>query len=146
MFTKDVCTFQSTFTMFRMFEKVVNQVVDNPAVWPTFARSVTFLYCFVCCCRNFYCCLHHNFLQNKVIKYKMPKRKVGKLLYSATEVGEMICMNSDSEGGEIDLGEDLELDSDLDQDDTETKNSDDNSEEDAMSPTSKRGNSFHLAE
>ena len=76
----------------------------------------------------------------------MPKRKVGKLLYSATEVGEMICMNSDSEGGEIDQGEDLELDSDLDQDDTETKNSDDNSEEDAMSPTSKRGNSFHLAE
>ena len=132
--------------MFRMFEKVVNKAVNNPAVWPTFARSVTFLYCFVCCCHDFYCCLHHIFLQNKVIDYKMPKKKVSKLLYSSTEVGEMICMNSDCEGGDIDLGEDLELGSDLDQDDTENENSDDNSEEDAMSPTSKKGNGFLFAE
>ena len=106
------------FIMFSTTFKAVNKRVNDPAVCPTFDRSQTYLLCFKCACREFYCYLHIKYLQNKLLEYKMPKRKGGKVLYNATEAGEMIWMNSDSEGDNIDLGEDLEhlqMDSDHDQ-------------------------------
>ena len=77
----------------------------------------------------------------------MPKRKGGKTVYSATEAVEMVCMNSDSEGDDIDLGEDFEsmaLSSNNEDDiEFEDNNSDDENEESCVSPPKKKGN-FYL--
>ena len=60
----------------------------------------------------------------------MPKRKGGKTVYSATEAAEIVCMNS--EGDDIDMGEDSEsmaLSSDNEDDiEFEDNNSNDDNE------------------
>ena len=45
----------------------------------------------------------------------MPQIKGGKVVYSGLEGGEMVCVNSDSKGDDVDLAEELvnlDLDSD----------------------------------
>ena len=76
----------------------------------------------------------------------MPKIKDGKTVYSATEAAEMVCMNSDSEGDEIDLGEDFDkmsISSDNEDDMQFDENNTDNDDEDSSSsPPAKKGTSF----
>ena len=121
--------------------------VKLPADCSTFDRSLTHLCYFLHACRFFYCNLHKILLHNYTLQDKMPKRKGGKTVYSATEAVEMVCMNSDSEGDDIDLGEDFEsmaLSSDNEDDiEFEDNNSDDENEESCVSPPKKKGN-FYL--
>ena len=62
-----------------------------------------------------YCCWAALFLLNKMKQGQMPQIKGGKVVYNGLEAGEMVCMNSDSEGDDVDLAEEfvsLDLDSD----------------------------------
>ena len=79
----------------------------------------------------------------------MPKIKDDKTVYSATEAAEMVCMNSDSEEDDIDLGEDFDkmsISSDNEDDLQFDENNTDNDDEDpSSSPPAKKGNLFLLA-
>ena len=124
--------------------------VKMPAESPTFDRSLTYFFYFLHPIHFFFCCnLHNKFLHICILKHKMPKRKGGKTVYSATEAGEMVCMNSDSEGDEINLGEDLDkmsISSDYEDDLQFDENNTDNDDEDpSSSPPAKKGNLFLLA-
>ena len=120
--------------------------VNMPAESPTFDRSLTYLFYFLHPCRFFYCNLHNKLLLICTLKHKMPKIKDGKTVYSATEAAEMVCMNSDSEGDEIDLGEDFDkmsISSDNEDDMQFDENNTDNDDEDSSSsPPAKKGNLF----
>ena len=117
---------------------------NMPAESPTFHRSLTYLVYFLHPCQFFYCNLHNKLLHICIFKHKMPKTKDGKTVYSATEAAEMICMNSDSEGDDIDLGEDFEkmsISSDNEDDMYFDENTTDNDNEDpSLSPAAKKGN------
>ena len=76
--------------------------------------------------------------------------KGGKVVYSGKEAGEMVCMNSDSEGDDLDLAEELvslDWDSDWEGVDEDIQNSEDNNTEgdqeqiDKSSPSKKDWNS-----
>ena len=58
----------------------------------------------------------------------MPKRKGSKLVYSSQEATQLIFMNSESEGEDIDLGEEIDgasnLDSDWEAEEEDTESSD----------------------
>ena len=68
-------------------------------------------------------------------------------MYSGLEAGKMVCMNSDSEGDDVDLAEELvslDLDSDWKGEDGDVQNSEDNNsdsdqEEIDKSPPAKKG-------
>ena len=55
----------------------------------------------------FPCSLAAIFLLNKIKEGKMPQIKGGKVVYTDLEAGKMTCMNSDSEGGNVDLDEEF---------------------------------------
>ena len=72
------------------------------------------------------------FLVHKIKEAKMPQIKGGKVVYSGLEEGEMVCMNSDSEGHDVDFAEELvnlDLDSDWEGEDGDVQNSKDNNSE-----------------
>ena len=123
--------------------------VNMPAESPTFDTSLTYLFYFLHLCRFFYCNLHNKLLHICTLKHKMPKIKDGKTVYSATEAAEMVCMNSDSEGDEIDLGEDFDkmsISSDNEDDlQFDENNTDSDDEDPSSSPPAKKGNLFLLA-
>ena len=59
--------------------------------------------CFLLTFWFFYCCLATLFLLNRIKESKMPQIKGGKVVYIGLEAGGMVCMNSDSEGDDVDL-------------------------------------------
>ena len=59
------------------------------------------------CISFFYCCLAALFLLNEIKEGEMPQITGGKVLCSHLEAGEMVCMNSNGEGDDVHLAEEL---------------------------------------
>ena len=84
-----------------------------PAKWSTSCSDLKHFLCFLLTFCLF-CCLGASFLLNKK-EGKILQIKDRKVVYSGSEAGEMVCVNSDSEGDDVDLAKEfvyLDLDSD----------------------------------
>ena len=86
-----------------------------PAKCSTSGSNLAHFLCFLLTFKFFYCCLAALFLLNRIKEGKTPQIKGRKVVYSGLEAGKMVCMNSDSEGDDVDLSEELvslDIDSD----------------------------------
>ena len=107
------------FTRIKKLTKCLQNAVLLAVTWHTsYASYLHFVF--------FYCCLAALFLLNKIKEGQMPQIEGGKVVYSGLEAGDMVCMNSDSEGDNVNLAEEfvsLDLDSEWVGEDGDVKNS-----------------------